>query len=322
MGYPRIRRILIKRLEKTLILAWDPDNRRHVVVKRFSNLGRALREGSAMASYGNNPHMIRLLKAFRTPRFVYLVMEYAKGPTLKKLIRRQGTLGVNKTINLALKILAGIDALHQRGYVHGDLHSGNVLVTSLKRGSIKIIDFEHAVKKDESGKAKASRRLSKVPANLAPETRTGIIDDTYDIYSVGCMCAEMLRGKPSRKPPRKLSGPTEAALWKVIRKAMHPNPRKRYQSAREMMAALMRVQALQKPGPSRPSDTREKPSRKASPAPASWPAAASWPGYWPEQADPDTARPPASRGKWERSRVWPTRDSTKLRETPAGEIDS
>ena len=321
MGYRRIR-ILIKRLEKTLILAWDPDNHRHVVVKRFSNLGRALREGSAMASYGNNPHMIRLLKAFRTPRFVYLVMEYAKGPTLKKLIRRQGTLGVNKTINLALKILAGIDALHQRGYVHGDLHSGNVLVTSLKRGSIKIIDLEHAVKKDESGKARATRLLSKVPASLAPETRTGIIDETYDIFGVGCMCAEMLRGSPGRKPLVKPSSAAEAALWKVIRKAMHPNPRKRYQSAREMMAALMEVKALQKPKSSRLRHLREKPLPKALPVPAFWPAAASWPGYWPEQLDPNTARLPASPGNWERSRVSPSRDSARLSEIPADETDS
>src|SRR5690606_10043126 len=105
---------------------------------------------------------------------------------------------------------------------------------------IKIIDFQHAVRKLSSGKATAIRRVMR--RRLAPESNSGIIDERVDIYSVGYMCACLSTGvlKLKKTPAQELppwplgSHP----IWNIVRKAMHTDPEQRYRTAEEMIAAL------------------------------------------------------------------------------------
>src|SRR5690606_25857779 len=99
----------------------------------------------------------------------HIAMEYVQGRSLAHIIENIGPLELDKVIELAIEILEGIDALHESGFVHGDLHGSNVIVTNLDRPKVKIIDFQHTVRKGKSGKARALRKIRKPHLMLAPE---------------------------------------------------------------------------------------------------------------------------------------------------------
>src|SRR5690606_35829435 len=126
--------------------------------------------------------------------------------------------------------------MHERGIVHGDLQGRNIIVTDLERARTKIIDLQHAVKiKKSTGKAKAIRKNLTEHIMFPPEGKEGIIDERYDLYCVGYVCACMLTGVKWDTDPLDVFAkfdrrPLAPGLWKVIKKAMHPDPTMRYDS--------------------------------------------------------------------------------------------
>lgn len=168
-------------------------------------------------------------------------MERINGMSLRGGIRRRGPFSTDQVIAVALRLLAALDVLHRRGVVHGDLHPGNVIVTNWEKAELKIIDFQHAVKMNRRGKARARRTLTRPPASLAPESRQPIIDAAYDIYGVGFICASMLIGKEPVRRPRSNSDRRRSRLWSVILKSLHPDRTKRFRSAAAMAAALRKI---------------------------------------------------------------------------------
>ena len=195
-----------------------------------------------------------------------LVLEWVPGRTLKQLLREQGPLPVDTAVEVTRSLLRSLHRLHRAGFVHGDLHVGNVLVADGPRGSVKLIDFQHAVRKGPGGRAPGVRRLGRPPAHLPPETSTGILDDRFDLYGVGFMGAAMLLGRAPRAGeiarlaatapgaaadmPLAPAGGSEQerhrvrALWQVFARATDPDPAARYPSARAMLAALRRAAAI------------------------------------------------------------------------------
>lgn len=233
----------IKKRKKRAIFT-VPDSRlgRRVAVKRNVDLEQAREEFLAMMSYGRNPYLVKAHRYFVRRGMGYIVMEWIPGASLRQVVAAHGPLPPGKVIAIAGNILSGLEILHRAGYIHADLHCGNVMVTDFHRSAIKIIDLQHAVPIGAGGTACAKRRLARPPVTLAPESTLGVIDVRYDLYGVGYMCAAMLLG---REPERLADGLKKvdshapgAFLWPVIRKATAPDPGKRYGSAREMAAAL------------------------------------------------------------------------------------
>lgn len=235
----RGRRILNRRRKLTVYLAWDRRAGASVVVKRYARRWEAAREWRVLRRVGNHTHFVRPRRYFVRKGKAYIVMERIRGQTLARAVARRGPFEPGRVIAIALEVLKGIDHLHRLGYVHGDLHSRNVFVTDLEAPAVKLIDFQHAVRKGPDGLARARRRLARPPASLAPESRRRFIDDSYDLYGVGYMCAYMLMGRPPslRRVRRKAREGGE--LWRVIGRSVHPNPKKRFRSAREMADALL-----------------------------------------------------------------------------------
>lgn len=225
-----------------------------------------------------HPGLVPLRDHFFQDGQTCLVLDWVPGPTLRQFIRDRGPLSPAETVAIACRLLEGLHVLHRRGYIHGDLHGGNVLVTG--DGGVKLIDFQHAVRKGPAGRARAIRKLSPVPRQLAPESRKGLLTDRSDLYGVGFLCAAMLLGRdprpdeieslaaaadrsvtgnaatggtraadPAKAPPADAAGgvaqdapvPGTRALWSVIVRAMHQCPERRYPSARALAAALRRA---------------------------------------------------------------------------------
>ena len=180
----------------------DHTTQRWIAIKENSKVAEAQEEFRAMQSYRDFTHLVRAERFFVRDGKGCIAMEWLSGPTLRETIRR-GSVAPAKAASIALNILAGLKELHRAGFVHGDLHAGNVIVTDLDKGAVKIIDFQHAVPIGPSGRAEAKRKLASPPADLAPESNLGVIDVRYDLYGVGYMTAAMLLGREPEETLRR-----------------------------------------------------------------------------------------------------------------------
>src|SRR5665213_714054 len=149
----------------------------------------------------NHPHICTLYDVGPN----YLVMEWIDGVPLR------GPLSQQETLRFATEICDALDYAHQRGIVHGDLKPSNILVT---HQGIKLLNC---------GLARAT---------------PGSADARTDIYAVGSVLYEMLMGRRIAEDRRPLH---PAALEKVLRKCLEPEPAARYQSAAELKQALATV---------------------------------------------------------------------------------
>src|SRR5690606_15264795 len=162
-------KLLLRRLHRKIYVARSPEGER-VLVKENANILEARREMRVMKAYGRAEHLVELLGYEERDGKAFIVMEWVPGKTLNNLIRKHGKLPVDRVLAIAAQILQGVDVLHRLGYVHGDLHGGNVMVTSLKDPRVKLIDMQMAADKGRTGRAKARRRVVSPPAHLAPES--------------------------------------------------------------------------------------------------------------------------------------------------------
>lgn len=211
-----------------------------VVVKEFADPALGAREAAMMRACEGDPRLVRLLDFYEHDGKGYLVMEYIAGDTLTRIVNAGGPFPRRAAVVLAVEMLRGLAAIHRREIVHGDFQARNVMLCATGRPLVKIIDFQHAVPLDASGKAEALRRLPKPPPALAPETATGLIDVRYDVYGAGMILAYLVTGRHAR-PRRTARRRARAAdpLWRLIFKATAADPQERFSSAEEFCEALI-----------------------------------------------------------------------------------
>jgi eukaryotic-like serine/threonine-protein kinase len=178
----------------------------------------------------------------------YLVMEFVEGVPLK------GPLPLEKTVEYAAQILDALDAAHQKGIIHRDLKPANILVS--KQG-IKLLDFglaKQAIRLNEEDATKALTDQGQIVGTLqymSPEQLQGNkVDARSDLFSFGCVLYELLTGKRAfegtsaasviaaileREPaPQDVAQP----LDRVIKRSLAKDPDQRFQTARDLKAAL------------------------------------------------------------------------------------
>jgi Tol biopolymer transport system component/predicted Ser/Thr protein kinase len=158
----------------------------------------------------------------------YLVMEYIEGQPLK------GPVPLADALRFASQIAEALDDAHKKGITHRDLKPGNVLVT---KAGLKLLDFGLARRSEAD--ATVTMAVMGTPAYMSPEQWEGKPGDARsDIYALGCVMYEMVTGKrvgPDRMPVE------PAALESVIRTCLEKDPEDRWQSARDVKAALWLV---------------------------------------------------------------------------------
>ncbi len=214
--------------------------------ERFSD--RFEREARAVAAL-NHPHICTLHDVGPN----YLVMEYVEGAPLK------GPLPLDKAVEYAGQILDALDAAHQKGIIHRDLKPANILVT--KQG-IKLLDFglaKQATPLKEMDPTRALTDQGQIVGTLrymSPEQLQGKeADARSDLFAFGCVLYEMLSGKRAfdgsssasviaaileREPAPLANNPNDATrpLDRVVKRSMAKDPDQRFQTARDLKAAL------------------------------------------------------------------------------------
>ena len=256
---------------------------RHVAVKtvRPDILNdEDLQEGEAIARFEREA---RAAASIRHPNVVdvtdfgksvdgvfFLVMEYVDGESLYQLLRREGTLDLQRTITILGQAVAGVEAAHDEGILHRDLKPANIFLMqkrkpaggSMSDGFVKVGDFGLAkiVTADRSEatpqSGPQSRGIIGTPEYMAPEQmQTGVTLDTRaDIYALGAIAYHMLGGRPPfigdltqlvaqklmQAPPplSTLRSDISAEVDKAIMHALEREPQARPQNAAEWFDEL------------------------------------------------------------------------------------
>ena len=207
------------------------------------------REARAVASL-NHPNICTLFDVGPN----YLVMEFVEGQELR------GPLPVAKAIDLACKILDGLDAAHRKGITHRDLKPANVMVT---KSDLKVMDFglakiAPAASKDSDTTRTVLTGDASIVGTLyymAPEQLQGKadVDTRADIFAFGCVLYEILTGKRAfqganpasiiagilERPAPSIAAVAPAALDRVLRKCLEKDRDDRWQSVRDVKTNLL-----------------------------------------------------------------------------------
>jgi serine/threonine protein kinase len=127
----------------------------------------------------------------------FVAMEYIEGPTLKEVLDDAGTLPVERAVDIACQIAAGLDAAHGVGIVHRDLKPANIMLVRGKAGVdvVKVVDFDIA--KGPEGGEEVTRLgfVIGTPEYMSPEQLMGEpLDGRSDVYSLGLVLFRMLTG--------------------------------------------------------------------------------------------------------------------------------
>jgi serine/threonine protein kinase len=175
-------------------------------------IARFEREARSAASI-QHPNVVGVTDFGQSPDGVFfLVMEYVEGETLYQLLRREGTLGLQRTVGIMEQVVAGVDAAHDAGILHRDLKPANIFIMQKKKkggtstgdGFIKVGDFGLAkiVGQDRSDTSSASGPASRgiigTPEYMAPEQMQPnvTLDARADVYALATIAYHMLGGRP------------------------------------------------------------------------------------------------------------------------------
>jgi serine/threonine-protein kinase len=247
----------------TVYLADDLKHRRKVAVKVLrpelaAALGaeRFTREIEIGAQL-QHPHILPLLDSGQADGFLYYVMPYVDGESLRDRLVRVGELPVHEAVKLLCELVDALSHAHARGVVHRDIKPDNVMLSG--RHAL-VMDFGVAKAVSE---ATGRQQLTTAgvalgtPAYMAPEQATADphLDHRVDIYAVGALAYELLAGRPpftAATPQQVLAAHvTQApepvsthrpgispALTGVVMKCLAKRPADRWQTADELLAQL------------------------------------------------------------------------------------
>jgi len=161
----------------------------------------------------SHPNVCRVYDLSESDGLQFLTMEYVDGEDLSSLLRRIGRLPVDKGIDIARQICAGLAAAHEKGVLHRDLKPSNVMIDGA--GRARLADFGIARLGADGG---VPGEVVGTPAYMAPEQLAGQgASAKTDLYALGLVLYEMFAGRSPFRP---------ASLSELIRMQAEEDPPK------------------------------------------------------------------------------------------------
>ena len=217
-------------------------------------LERFFREGKS-AAHLQHENIVQVYQMGEAQKEHYLVMEYVEGRDLKNVLKTSGPLPWEIACLIVRQVAQGLDFAHQRGYIHRDIKPGNIMITT--QGEVKIMDFG-IVRRVDSELTQTGSFLG-TPSYMSPEQLKGEgISPKSDLFSLGVVLYELVSGeKPfkaeneaslvqkiiNQKPTtvRKHNPLVPRRVWRIIKRLLQKNPKKRFSSAQELIESLDRL---------------------------------------------------------------------------------
>src|SRR5437762_7381785 len=198
------RRVAVKTVRPNLLT--DEDLQEGEAAARFE------REARAAASI-RHPNVVDVTDYGQSSEGVlFLVMEYVEGETLYQLLRREGTITLQRALELLRQISSGVEAAHDEGILHRDLKPANIFIMQRRKkdgtlagdGFVKVGDcglaqiVRQSLSDVTSASGPASRGIIGTPEYMSPEQMQPgtALDPRADIYALGTIAYHMLGGRP------------------------------------------------------------------------------------------------------------------------------
>jgi len=247
----------------TVYLAEDVRHHRKVAVKVLrpdlaATLGpaRFLRE-IEIAAQLQHPHILPLLDSGEAEGFLYYVMPYIEGESLRERLIRQRELPVAEAVRLLRDVADALSYAHGRGVVHRDIKPDNVMLSG-RHALVADFGVAKAVSEATGRQTMTTAGVALgTPAYMAPEQAAADphVDHRADLYALGAMGYELLTGQPpftgmtpqqvlaahvteAPKPVGALRQACPPALAEGIMRCLAKRPSDRWQSAEELLEQL------------------------------------------------------------------------------------
>jgi serine/threonine-protein kinase len=187
-----------------------------------------------------HPHILPLFDSGSAEGFLYYVMPYIQGETLRSRLDRDKQLGIDDAVKLTVAVADALDYAHRQGVIHRDIKPENIL---LHDGRPMVADFgiALAVSAAAGGRMTETGLSLGTPHYMSPEQATGEREITArsDVYSLGSVLYEMLTGQPPH-----LGGSAQQVIMKIVTEEAAPVSRMRKAVPANVAAAL--TKALEK----------------------------------------------------------------------------
>jgi serine/threonine-protein kinase len=202
-GRYRIERELGEGGMATVYLADDIRHERRVAVKVLKpelaavvGADRFLAEIKTTANL-QHPHILPLFDSGEADSFLFYVMPYIDGETLRERLDREKPLPIDEALGIATAVANALQTAHDAGIVHRDIKPGNILMS---RGEPLVADFGIALAVGSAGGNRLTETGLSVgtPYYMSPEQATGdqAIGPASDTFALACVLYEMLVGEP------------------------------------------------------------------------------------------------------------------------------
>lgn len=223
---------------------------------------RLRREARIVASL-NHPHIVTGYDLGEEGGYHFFVMEFVEGKSLRALLVEWGMFAEEYVLRVGQQVAQALDHAYQRGVIHRDVKPGNILID--EQGNLKLTDMGLA-------KGPADLTLTRdgatvgTPQYISPEQARNPqdVDVRSDLYSLGATLYHMATGVPPFRgdtmaelitkvlhdppvPPNEVNPALSEGLSLVLRKLLAKDLRVRYQTPRELLDDLDRVQRAQPP---------------------------------------------------------------------------
>ena len=186
----------------TVYLAEDLKHKRKVAIKvlraELAAVIGAERFVTEITTTANlqHPHILALHDSGAADGFLYYVMPYVEGESLRDRLSREKQLPIADAVRIAGEVASALDYAHRQGVIHRDIKPENIL---LHDGRALVADFGIALAATSAGSRMTETGMSLgTPHYMSPEQAMGErqLDARTDVYALGCVLYEMLAGDP------------------------------------------------------------------------------------------------------------------------------
>ncbi len=220
-----------------------------------------LKHEISLASQISHKNVLRIHDLGEADGLRFVSMAWADGEDLSHLLRRYGSLPEERIVQLAIEMCEGLAAAHEQGIVHRDLKPSNVLLNSAGHACIADFGLARMLETQQQQPLSSAGEVHGTPRYMSPEQAEGkLVDSRTDIYSLGLILYEMSTGKIPFKDdsvfqtlalrvaeipqsPKLVNPALSEKLVAIILRCLERDPRNRYATTRDLLAALRQLEA-------------------------------------------------------------------------------